>query len=121
MAVQQDEKRGLWARLNDNDVAYSFFRSPIAMAAALVTALIVLSSFSAPLIAPYDPFDPAQISLWDGKKPPVWEEGGRSPMCLERTIRVGICFRPSFMAAGYPCSSGLRPFFSACFSASCSV
>ncbi|WP_051284901.1 ABC transporter permease [Nisaea denitrificans] len=77
MAIQQDEKKpGLWARLNDNDIAYSFFHSPIAMAAAFVTALIVLSSFGAPLIAPFDPFDPAQISLWDGKKPPAWEVGG---------------------------------------------
>lgn len=77
MAIQQDEKKqSLWARLNDNDILYSFFHSPLAMAAALVTALIMLSSFGAPLIAPFDPFDPAQISLWDGKKPPAWEVGG---------------------------------------------
>jgi peptide/nickel transport system permease protein len=31
----------------------------------------------APLIAPFDPFDPAQISLWDGKLPPSWVEGGQ--------------------------------------------
>ncbi|UUX51491.1 ABC transporter permease [Nisaea acidiphila] len=77
MALERDEtKPSLWARLNDNDIAYSFFHSPLAMTAALVTAIMVLSSLAAPLIAPFDPFDPAQISLWDGKKPPFWEAGG---------------------------------------------
>ena len=36
----------------------------------------------APLIAPFDPFDPAQISLWDGKLPPAWIEGGQSQYLL---------------------------------------
>ena len=36
----------------------------------------------APLIAPFDPFDPAQISLWDGKLPPAWVEGGQEQYLL---------------------------------------
>ena len=36
----------------------------------------MLAALFAPLIAPFDPFDPAQISLWDGKKPPSWEADG---------------------------------------------
>jgi len=45
--------------------------------AALVTLTAVAASFAAPLIAPFNPFDPAQISLWDGKLPPAWVEGGQ--------------------------------------------
>lgn len=36
----------------------------------------------APWIAPFDPFDPAQISLWDGKLPPAWIDGGQSQYLL---------------------------------------
>lgn len=65
-----------WNRLYDNDVFYSFLHSPGAVIAALVTLAAVFACFAAPWIAPYDPFDPSQISLWDGKLPPVWAEGG---------------------------------------------
>lgn len=67
---------GWWSRLLDNDIFYSFTRSPLALAAAAVTLIFVLAALFAPLIAPFDPFDPAQISLWDGKKPPSWEADG---------------------------------------------
>ena len=46
------------------------------MLAAAVTLVFVLAALCAPLIAPFDPFDPTQISLWDGKKPPAWEQDG---------------------------------------------
>jgi peptide/nickel transport system permease protein len=71
-----DAAPGWWARMMDNDVVYSFFHSPMAMTAAFITVTFVLCALFAPLIAPFDPFDPVQISLWDGKKPPSWEEGG---------------------------------------------
>lgn len=71
-----------WNRLYDNDVFYSFLHSPGAVIAALVTLAAVFACFAAPWIAPYDPFDPSQISLWDGKLPPVWAEGGDSRYIL---------------------------------------
>jgi peptide/nickel transport system permease protein len=52
------------------------------MAAAVVSSIIILACLFAPLIAPFDPFDPAQISLWDGKLPPSWVEGGQSQYVL---------------------------------------
>ena len=78
----------LWARIKDHDVTYSFLRSPLAIAAATVTVLFCLAAIFAPLIAPFDPFDPAQISLWDGKLPPFWEEGG-NPQYLLGTDNQG--------------------------------
>jgi len=72
-----DRPPGFWARLVDSDVFFSFIRSPTAMIAALVTLIAVAGTMLAPFIAPFDPFDPAQISLWDGKLPPAWVEGGQ--------------------------------------------
>ncbi|MEM7403951.1 MAG: ABC transporter permease [Pseudomonadota bacterium] len=70
------ETQTWWQRIADSDVFYSFTHSPLALAAAAVTVVFVLAALCAPLIAPFDPFDPSQISLWDGKKPPAWEADG---------------------------------------------
>lgn len=71
-----------WDRLLSGDIAWSFFQSPVAMIAAAVTVLCILATFAAPIIAPFNPFDPAQISLWDGKLPPSWIEGGQEKYLL---------------------------------------
>lgn len=78
----------LWTRIKDHDVTYSFKRSPLAIGAAVVTLLFFISALFAPLLAPFDPFDPSQISLWDGKLPPAWEEGG-NPQYLLGTDNQG--------------------------------
>ncbi len=78
----------LWTRIKDHDVTYSFKRSPLAIGAAVVTLLFFISALFAPLLAPLDPFDPSQISLWDGKLPPAWEEGG-NPQYLLGTDNQG--------------------------------
>lgn len=75
-------KGGLWSRILDNDIAYSFVSSPTAMIAAAITVIAIAAALAAPLIAPFNPFDPAQISLWDGKLPPAWVEGGQPQYLL---------------------------------------
>lgn len=65
-----------FARFMDSDVLHSFLRSPSAMIAAFITLIFILAALFAPLLAPYNPFDPSQISLWDGKLPPSFAEGG---------------------------------------------
>lgn len=69
-------------RFFDNDIAFSFFRSPGAMIAAFVTSFCILVALFAPFVAPYDPFDPSVINLWDGKLPPVWIEGSQPQYLL---------------------------------------
>lgn len=69
-------------RFFDSDIFYNFTRSPAAMIAGAVTLTCILMAIFAPLIAPFDPFDPAQINLWDGKLPPAWVEGGQPQYIL---------------------------------------
>ena len=71
-----------WQRFLDNDVTWSFLHTPGAIVAACVTVIAGSAALAAPWIAPYDPFDPSQISLWDGKLPPAWIEGGSSAYLL---------------------------------------
>ncbi len=72
----------LWARILDSDITYSFLRTPSAIIAAAITLLAVGAALMAPWIAPFNPFDPSQISLWDGKMPPAWVEGGQQQYLL---------------------------------------
>lgn len=80
--MAEDRSQSRWQRLLDNDILWSFLHTPGAMIAAFVTVVALLAAFAAPWLAPYDPFDPSQISLWDGKLPPAWVEGGSSAYIL---------------------------------------
>ncbi|HWA38751.1 MAG TPA: ABC transporter permease [Burkholderiales bacterium] len=66
----------LLRRLWDHDLAWSFRRSPVTVAAALLTLLSVSGALLAPWIAPQDPFDVASLDLNAAFKPPAWIEGG---------------------------------------------
>ena len=63
--------KGRLARALDSDLAYSFRQSPVTIVAAIVVLLMVGAAVLAPLIAPYDPYDPASLNLMDGFTPPA--------------------------------------------------
>ncbi len=58
-------------RMTDSDIWWSFKSSPLTVAAAIATILIIVIAFLSPILAPHTPFDPATLSLSDGLKPPV--------------------------------------------------
>ena len=80
--AQEEERPGFWARARDSDIWFSFKRSKITIVAAIVTAVIFLAAFFAPIVAPHNPFDLATLSLLDSLIPPAWEEGGDSRFLL---------------------------------------
>lgn len=70
--------RGAW----NSDLAYSFRRSKVTVAAGLVTVTYLLCALFAPWIAPHDPYDMASVSVLDSFLPPAWAEGGDSRYLL---------------------------------------
>jgi peptide/nickel transport system permease protein len=74
--------RATLARAWDSDLAYSFRRSPVTIAAALLTLVCAAGALFAPWLAPHNPFDLATLDLNDAFTPPVWSEGGSSRFLL---------------------------------------
>ena len=66
----------------DSDLFYSFRRSPVIVAAAVLTLLCIGGALFAPWVAPHHPFDVASISLLDAFTPPAWSSGGKATFPL---------------------------------------
>jgi len=64
--------QALW----NHDLAYSFRRSPVTIAATALTLVCVGGALLAPWIAPYNPFDAASLDLNAAFAPPAWVEQG---------------------------------------------
>jgi peptide/nickel transport system permease protein len=58
-------------RFLGGDVFYSFRRSPLVIAAAIITAVCILSALFAPWVAPHNPFDLRTLNLLDAFTPPA--------------------------------------------------
>jgi peptide/nickel transport system permease protein len=67
---------GMLRRALDSDLFYSFRRSPVTVAAAAVTFVLVSGALLAPVIAPHNPYDLASLNLLDSFDPPAWQENG---------------------------------------------
>jgi peptide/nickel transport system permease protein len=63
-------------RLVDSDLYYSFRRSPVTVAAFVVTVAFFVLAFLAPWLAPHNTYDVTTIDLMDAFRPPVWIAGG---------------------------------------------
>jgi peptide/nickel transport system permease protein len=63
-------------RFFDGDIFYSFKRSPLVIAAALLIVACILAAVFAPWVAPHNPFDLRTLNLLDAFTPPAWSEGG---------------------------------------------
>ena len=67
--------RGFW----NHDLAYSFRRSPVTIAAAILTLICFGGALCAPWLAPHNPFDPSSLDLNAAFAPPAWSaQGGTS-------------------------------------------
>ena len=62
---------GRLARALDSDIFYSWRTSPVTVVATFVALSLILLAVFAPLIAPYNPFNPASLNLMDGFTPPA--------------------------------------------------
>ncbi|WP_245913091.1 ABC transporter permease [Litoreibacter ponti] len=55
----------------DSDFVYKFKRSPVAVVSTVVVLILILSAVFAPLIAPFNPFDPSSLNLMNGFSKPM--------------------------------------------------
>ena len=69
-------------RFFDSDIWWSFKRSPVTVVAAALALLCILGAVLAPILAPHNPYDLAQISLLDSNLPPMWNASGKSEFPL---------------------------------------
>ncbi len=66
-----------WRRLRvENEFLYLFINNRVAQLAAFVATLCVGAAVLSPWLAPYNPYDIANIDLMDSLVPPAWSEGG---------------------------------------------
>jgi peptide/nickel transport system permease protein len=70
------------SRFFDSDIWWSFKRSPLTVAAAIVAAICIFGAVMAPVIAPHDPYDLSQISLINSSLPPAWAKDGNPNFLL---------------------------------------
>ena len=72
----------IFNKLYDTDIGYSFFNSKIAIISSSIFFIIFFCSLFAGIVAPYNPFDPASVSLMDAFTPPIWSDGGSASFFL---------------------------------------
>jgi peptide/nickel transport system permease protein len=74
--------RRWFARVTDNDLLHSFFRSKLVVLAGVIALTMLIMALFAPWIAPHNPYDLATVSLLDAHNPPAWEQGGNESNLL---------------------------------------
>ena len=75
-ATSNAKEPTLLQRMLDSDIWHSFKSSPVTMIAAAIVIIMTLAALFAPLLAPMNPFDPAQVFLMNANIPPRWMQGG---------------------------------------------
>lgn len=80
--LSTNETPSRWARAWNSNMGYSFRRNPVAVVSLTIFLIIAVMSAFAPLIAPFDPYDPAQIDIMNSEYPPVWVDGADEQFVL---------------------------------------
>ncbi|MGH1416069.1 MAG: ABC transporter permease [Pelagimonas sp.] len=62
-------------RIWNSNMAYSFRRNPVAVVSLAIFLVIAVLSLLAPIVAPFDPYDPASMDIMNSEYPPVWVDG----------------------------------------------
>jgi peptide/nickel transport system permease protein len=73
---------GIWLRLYDSDLFYSFRSSPLVMISGCVCVLFILGAILAPWIAPTNPYDLKTLDITESFLPPFWMPDGKITFLL---------------------------------------
>jgi peptide/nickel transport system permease protein len=80
--LEEPSRPSRFKRLRNSDLWWSFTHSKAAIIGATILAVLILTALLAPLIAPQNPYDGAQLDMWKAELPPIWHEGGEMPYLL---------------------------------------
>ena len=76
-----------WQRFKTSYLLFSFKEDRTAIFSAVVLLVFLITGLLAPLISPYDPYDPANIDIMNSEMPPVWMEEGETAFLLGTDIQ----------------------------------
>jgi len=68
------ETPNLWQRFNSSHLLQSFKKDKVAIVSFTLLMLFIGAAILAPLLAPFDPYDPNTIDILDSELPPVWQD-----------------------------------------------
>jgi len=74
-------------KLKESYLLYSFKRDKVAMVSFAILVILLFAALFAPLLAPYNPYDPTVIDIMDAELPPSWMEEGESRFFLGTDIQ----------------------------------
>jgi peptide/nickel transport system permease protein len=76
-----------WQRFKASYLLFSFKQDKTAIFSFVVLLALLVTGLLAPVISPYDPYDPANIDIMNSELPPSWTEAGEPAFWLGTDIQ----------------------------------
>lgn len=76
MTETLEQRPSAWERFKGSHFWHSFRSDKVAILCLSIFVLFALAALFAPLLAPYNPYDPATIDIMDSEIAPSWDENG---------------------------------------------
>jgi peptide/nickel transport system permease protein len=76
-----------WQRFKASYLLFSFKQDKTAIFSLVVLLALLFTGLLAPVISPYDPYDPANIDIMNSELPPSWTEVGETAFLLGTDIQ----------------------------------
>jgi peptide/nickel transport system permease protein len=76
-----------WHRFKASYLLFSFKQDKTAIFSLAVLLVLLVTGLLAPVVSPYDPYDPANIDIMNSELPPSWTEDGEAAFLLGTDIQ----------------------------------
>ena len=76
-----------WQRFKSSYLLFSFKQDRTAIFSFVVLVVLMITGLLAPLLSPYNPYDPANIDIMNSEMPPAWMDEGETAFFLGTDIQ----------------------------------